>query len=219
MSLGALILLGALALFLKNTGEDKQAEKSAELYLPKVLQQISENAGIETQPLPTQSENTEASNELEDAQREETSKDTEIPADPDYYSTEMTVVMIDGHGFVGYVSLPKLGIELPVLSELDEAGMKLSPCRFCGSAKTEDLVIGAHNYTRHFGKLSLMKTGDQVHLTDMDGKLWSYELVTMEILDADDLEELTKGEYPLTLFTCTYDGTRRIVLRFDQIAE
>ena len=207
MVLGLGMLFGALALYLHNEQEGKEAQQSVEYYLPQLMQAIDDNIIEEMADL-----------SIDDVTVND-EEPQQMPSAPDYYSTEMTVETIDGYGFVGYLTIPSLGLQLPVLSQLDYGRLKLSPCRFYGSTKTKDLVIGAHNYTQHFGKISGMRVGDELHFTDMDGKTWSYRLIEMVTLGENDVEELTKGEFPLTLFTCTYSGERRVTLRFDIIAE
>lgn len=53
----------------------------------------------------------------------------------------MTVVEINGYDYVGYLSVPKLDLELPVMSDWDYDRLKTVPCRHFGSTKTDDLVI------------------------------------------------------------------------------
>lgn len=135
---------------------------------------------------------------------------------PDPYTPEMTEVEIDGYLYVGYISIPALELELPVMSEWDYTRLKIAPCRYCGSTKTDDLVIAAHNYTRHFGNIKNLSVGDTVYFTDMDGVVSIYEVVEIDILDPTAVEEMTGSGFGLTLFTCTYGGQSRVTVRCDQ---
>lgn len=126
------------------------------------------------------------------------------------------MVEIDGYGYVGYLTIPALGLELPVMAEWDYARLRLAPCRYSGSTKTGDLVIAAHNYARHFGSLQTLLAGDEVRFTDMDGVVTVYEVAAVEILQPTAVEEMTAGEYDLTLFTCTYGGQSRVTVRCDR---
>ena len=80
----------------------------------------------------------------------------------DPFDEEMTVREIDGYGYIGYISVPALDIDLPVMSEWDYGRLKIAPCRYYGSTKTDNLVIAAHNYRVHFGYLGNLKAGDTV---------------------------------------------------------
>lgn len=132
------------------------------------------------------------------------------------YGTEMTEVMIDGYAYIGYLFIPALDLELPVMSQWDYTRLKIAPCRYSGSIRSEDMVICAHNYTRHFGNLKNLSPGDEVRFTDMDGATAVYEVATVDILEPTAVEDMTDSEYELTLFTCTYGGASRVTVRCRQ---
>ncbi len=132
---------------------------------------------------------------------------------PDPYNNEMTVVEIEDNGYIGYLSIPELNINLPVMSEWNYESLKTAPCRYYGSTKTNDLVIAAHNYFSHFGKISKLKPGDEISFTDMDGIVTDYQVKAIDILSPAAVEEMTNGEYDLTLFTCTYGAQSRVAVR------
>ena len=44
-------------------------------------------------------------------------------------------------------------------------------------------------------------------------------MVALEILQPTAVEEMTAGEFDLTLFTCTYGGKSRVTVRYDRVAE
>lgn len=143
----------------------------------------------------------------------------EAASNPDPYDPVMTEKEIDGYFYIGYVSIPALGLRLPVMSEWDYGRLKIAPCRYAGSVKTDDLVIAAHNYTRHFGKLDNLSAGDTVTFVDMDGVVSNYQVAAMDILEPTAVEEMTAGEYDLTLFTCTYGGRSRVTIRCNRTNE
>lgn len=187
MGIGAALLIAALSLLLYNRAEDDNAGKAAEDILPSVI------AAIE-----------EPDTALED---DSTENNTD---------TEMTVAEIDGYGYIGYLSIPALELELPVMSEWDYTRLKIAPCRYYGSTKTDDLVICGHNYTRHFGTLKNLQAGDLVFFTDMDGVTISYEVKEVETLQPTQITEMIESGYDLTLYTCTYGGQARVTVRCDR---
>jgi sortase A len=188
MILGAALIIAALSLFIYNRSEADAADKTAEEMTAKVIDQIHD---LENEP--------------------EGNKD----AQQALYDTTMTVKEIDSYEYVGYLSIPKFELKLSVMSEWNYDNLKLSPCRYTGSTKSGDLVICAHNYTKHFGYLKDMAEGDEVIFTDMDGKTWIYQVVTVETLAPTAVEEMTNSDYDLTLFTCTYGGATRVTVRCD----
>lgn len=145
---------------------------------------------------------------------QESSEDNGVYPDP--YTDKMTEVEIDGYAYIGYLSIPALDLELPVMSEWSYPQLKISPCRYAGSTKTDDLVIAAHNYTRHFGTIKNLSPGDAVYFTDMDGMVSVYEVAEIDTLSPTDIEEMTDSGFALTLFTCTYSGQSRVTVRCDR---
>lgn len=197
--LGTALLAAALALFLFNQQESATAGETAIQVVPQLVQQIQMNTAAEPQL---------AEPELLVPVELMTAEDV-----------EMTEVEIDGHGYIGFLSIPSQGLDLPIMADWSYPKLQIAPCRFTGSIRGEDLVLMAHNYNSHFGKISKLAAGDEVHFTDMDGNIHDYEVVTKDVLAPDAVEEVTSGDFPLTLFTCTYGGRSRIVVYCDRVAE
>ncbi len=134
-------------------------------------------------------------------------------------SADTESVEIDGYAYIGYITIPDLNLELPVMSDWDNTRMKLSPCRYAGTVKTDDLVIAGHNYTKHFGRLSKLSQGDKIYFTDMHGNRYCYAVQAIEALAPTAVKEMTSGEFALTLFTCNYSGQSRIAVRCNRVSE
>ena len=126
-------------------------------------------------------------------------------------------VRIDNREYIGVLSIPALGRELPVISSWDYPGLRVAPCRYTGSAYTDDLVIAAHNYASHFGRLRELSQGDSVRFTDTDGNVFDYVVSELEILEPYAVSQMTEGDWDLTLFTCTPGGQYRVTLRCNRI--
>ena len=133
------------------------------------------------------------------------------PLDP-----ELPVVEIDGNEYVGEISIPAIGIDLPVMSEWSYPKLKISPCRQFGSSRTDDLVIAAHNYESHFGKIGTLALGDEVRFTDMDGIENHYTVSAIEVHDPTDVEAVEHSGHDLVLYTCTYGGKTRVTVFCDR---
>lgn len=201
MVLGVLLILGAAALSWWNQKEDNDVQKAAVQIMPQLVQQIRENTVAETVG-------------PQDAfvPELELQKPVALLTEED---KKMTEVEIDGNLYIGYLSIPALNIELPIMSDWSYAQLQIAPCRYHGSIRGEDLVLMAHNYRSHFGYINRLELGDQVIFTDMDGKTTVYTVVGQDILDPSAVEVITAGEYDLTLFTCTYGGASRITVYCD----
>ena len=119
--------------------------------------------------------------------------------------------------YVGILTIPSLELELPVASVWSYPALQLAPCRFTGSAYTDDLVIAGHNYTSHFADLHSLQQGDLLSFTDVDGNVFAYRVAETEILGENDVEEMTGSGYALTLFSCTVGGQYRVTVRCERI--
>lgn len=117
---------------------------------------------------------------------------------------------IDGIDYIGVISIPACGLELPIIREYSESALKTAPCRYFGS-----VVIAGHNYRAHFGSISRLSSGDEIVFTGVEGDVFVYEVVEIEVLPANAIEEMVAGEWDLTLFACNYGGTQRVTVRCD----
>ena len=199
MILGTALVFGALSLFLWNRYEDQAAGEFSLEMMPMVIEEIKQN--METVPP-----------ELDPAEN----IPVELLTEEDLAMTE---TIINGYPYIGYLSIPDLLLQLPIMSDWSYQRLRISPCRYSGTLRGQDLVLLAHSYNSHFGRLSNLSEGSQIQFTDMDGKVWYYEVVLMDILNPTDVEEMTSGEYDLTLFSCTPTGNQRVTVRCNLISK
>ena len=137
---------------------------------------------------------------------------------PDYVlspNMEMPAETINGIDFIGVLRIPAL--ELPIISEWNYPNLKSAPCRYSGSAYLNNLIICAHNYRSHFGKLKNLCEGDIATFTDMDGNVFTYKMVERETLLPKSIDAMESGDWNLTLFTCTVGGQSRVTIRFELV--
>ena len=97
--------------------------------------------------------------------------------------------------------------------------MKIAPCRQFGSSRTDDLVIAAHNYQNHFGRLKDLQTGNAVIFTDMEGVINTYSIERIETLNPSEVDAVQNSGYDLVLYTCTKGGRTRVIVFCDRAAE
>ena len=196
MVLGMVLMLGAGLLYMNNCREDIVAQESAKDTLSVMAQQLQDSpSGSEGKTLELQ-------------------KPVELLTEEEKKMTEVT---INGIAYIGYLSIPSLELELPITADWSYQLLKKSPCRYYGTVRGEDLVLMAHNYSSHFGKISQLALGDSVIFTDMDGEITYYEVVGEDVLAPTSVEEFTSGDFDLTLFTCTYGGEYRVTVFCDKV--
>ena len=203
MILGAALMLGALLLSRSNQQENTVAQEAVVEVMPQLVQQIKENTASETT-----------------VPEEETIPDLELQIPVELLTEEdkkMPEVVIKDNRYIGFLSIPDLRLELPIMSTWSYPKLNIAPCRYTGSVRGEDLVLMAHNYYSHFGRLNRLDIGDSVSFTDMDGVTTYYQVVGKDLLDPTAVAEMTAGEFDLTLFTCTYGGASRVTVYCDKV--
>ena len=152
-------------------------------------------------------------------------QDTSFIQIPDYQlnpEMEMPEVSIPGleeAGCIGIIEIPSINIKLPVLSTWSYSLLKKAPCRYTGSIYLDNMVIAAHNSEAHFKKISNLQKGDIVTFTDAVGNVFTYSVAGIELLKPDEVDNMTNGQWPLTLFTCTYGGASRVTVRCEKNTE
>lgn len=194
---GLLLFAAALALSVYNLWDGYRAEQSRE----KLLEEYRDK-------------NQNISDEGEQAEE----SDGQIPdyqLNPEMEMPEVMLEELDGAACIGVLEIPAIDLKLPVLSEWSYPLLKKAPCRYSGSAYLDNLVIAAHNYRTHFGKLKELETGDEVIFTDAAGNRFEYKVTAVEALTPQSVEDMTSGEWALSLFTCTLDGKNRVTVRCD----
>ena len=129
------------------------------------------------------------------------------------FEQELQVLEVDGYKYIGTVSVPVIDVVLLVHEDWSLELLKNSPCRYMGSPYTGDLIICAHNYATHFGRLKNLIPGDEVIFTDVVGNEFRYTVVELETLAGTAVEEMESGAWDLTLFTCTIGGQNRVTVR------
>ena len=152
-------------------------------------------------------------------------QDTSFIQIPDYQlnpEMEMPEVSIPGleeAGCIGIIEIPSINIKLPVLSTWSYSLLKKAPCRYTGSIYLDNMVIAAHNSDAHFKKISNLQEGDIVTFTDAVGNVFTYSVAGIELLQPNEVDNMTNGQWPLTLFTCTYGGASRVTVRCEKNTE
>ena len=179
---GLLLMAAAMGLFVYNARENREAGEHARQVVEQLKPSPTPVAVAEPGPTPRPP------------------KDT------------MPVVEIDGNGYIGYVSVPVLEIELPVMSDWSYEKLRVAPCRHAGATYTEDLVIAAHNYDEHFGGLKDLQNGDAITFTDMDGDVFEYRVALVETVAPTAVAQVLDSDYALVLYTCTYGGKTRVAV-------
>lgn len=187
--LGALLLTASGLLVFQNVRQADAADLSAQSALESLRSEVSQTETAPADPSADPGETT-------------------VPTEPG----PMTETVIKGKAYIGYLTIPDLKLELPVLSHWSYEDLQTAPCRQCGTTGGNDLVIAAHNYPKHFGTLKTLNPGAAIQFTDMDGLVTSYEAATVEPVDPYEEQKVLGGNWDLVLYTCTPGGQMRVMV-------
>lgn len=197
-AVGAVLIILALSLLWYNQDEDAEVGAGTESLLQEVQSVIVQNQVQDTGQGTGQVQ-------AEDTEPEETG--------------ENLTTFINGYEYLGVISIPTLELVLPILQDWSYSNLNLAPCRHFGSIAEDNLVIAAHNYTSHFGKLSKLVVGDTLSITDMSGQEYFYTVAMMKTMEATAVEEVQNSGYDLVLYTCTISGQGRQGVFCNRVSE
>ena len=200
MILGLLLVVAALVLACYNIWDEQRA-------------------GLVSNDLLNSLESAIVTEQQEETARGSTNQTREQPLYIRNPGMEMPVITIEQEDYLGTLTIPSLGLTLPVLDDWSYPKLKKAPCRYVGSVYQDDMVIAAHNYTTHFGSINKLRSGDTLTFQDADGNTFIYEVIELEILQPTDVEEMQTGDWDLTLFTCTVGGSNRVTVRCEKVDE
>ena len=195
---GLILVASAVLLLMYNLWDTRRAEESQEEILAEYLSENKKASEVPSDP---------------DGEAADSQDIPDYMLDPDMEMPEFTLSSLGDISCIGILEIPALDLQLPVISEWSYPALRLAPCRYTGSAYKGDLVIAAHNYQSHFGRLKTLSTGSEVIFTDAVGNRFVYQVAVIEALTPWSVEDMTSGEWPLSLFTCTLDSQNRVTVR------
>ena len=144
--------------------------------------------------------------------------------DPEYAN----ILKIDEQGTMGYITIPKIGVQLSILHGTSNNVLQKNVGHFEGSSlpvggKTTHSVLTGHSglaHARIFTDLIKLETGDIFYLHVLDQTL-AYQVDQIKTVLPDETEELRRFENEdyCTLVTCTPYGvnTHRLFVRGTRI--
>ena len=135
---------------------------------------------------------------------------------------------VSGTGMIGYVTVPKIGQELPLYHGTSDSVLSTAVGHFQGTSlpiggETTHSVVSAHRGLPTavlFTHLDRMEEGDIFFFTILDRTI-TYEVDQIRIVEPDDVSliQIEDGEDYCTLLTCTPYGinTQRLLVRGHQV--
>lgn len=125
-----------------------------------------------------------------------------------------------GYKVVGMITIPKINLEYPILSETTNETMRLSITKFWGNGANQIgnfTLAGHNNYDgTMFGKTKNLEIGDTIEITDMKIITKQYTIYDKYITDPNDISVIEVDEFgtrEVTLITCSNGNKERLILK------
>ncbi len=123
------------------------------------------------------------------------------------------------------ITIPRLGIDYPVIAEWSEELLKVSVNKYWGPKPNEvgNYCIVGHNYKsgKMFGNLPAITDGDIIELKSyLTGETVKYEVYDRRVIEPTDTSctsQLTGGRKEITLITCKEYGQKRLAVKAKEI--
>lgn len=143
---------------------------------------------------------------------------------PDLVSGYAQTLDISGTGIMGYITIPKISVELPIYHGTDEGVLQVAAGHLEGSSLPvggagTHAVISAHRglpSAKLFTNLDELEVGDRFTITVLN-RVLTYEVDQISIVLPTEIDQLlpAEGMDYVTLMTCTPYGinTHRLLVR------
>lgn len=138
------------------------------------------------------------------------------------------LINVDGMGMMGYISIPKIKVEIPIYHGTSDIVLNSKVGHLEGSSlpvggTSTHSVLSAHRglpTAKLFSDLNKLEVGDTFVITVLDRKL-TYQVDKITIVKPNDITDLkiVEGEDYVTLLTCTPYGinSHRLLVRGTRI--
>ena len=150
----------------------------------------------------------------EDGEKEEEkeAEDTKAPI------SEEDAALLSSGDVIGLIEIEALELEYPVVEGADSKQLAYGIGHIPDTAAIGSIgncVLAGHRgsrYGTYFKYLNRLSAGDTVKVTDKEGNMYLYEVVSWEVVEPYDNSVKAQGEETeLTLLTCENSGTMRLI--------
>ena len=143
---------------------------------------------------------------------------------PDRFPSYESTLDVTGTGIMGYITIEKIGVELPIYHGTSDAVLQVAAGHLEGTSlpvggASTHAVISAHRglpSAKLFTNLDQLEVGDTFTITVLDRVLtYEVDLISIVLPTETDLLQPVEGQDYVTLMTCTPYGinTHRLLVR------
>lgn len=131
---------------------------------------------------------------------------------------------LKGHKVIGKLQIPAINLETYILENTNKETLNISVTKLTGPEINQigNFCITGHNYinSKMFWKLNKVKINDEIILTDTYDKSLRYKVYEKKEIEPKQIEALnqdTKEEKEVTLITCTFGASKRLIVKASEI--
>ena len=148
--------------------------------------------------------------------------------DYDQLENYNTVLNVSGNGVMGYITIAKIGVEIPIYHSIRSEVLNIACGHMEGTSlpaggESTHCVLSAHRGLPHaklFTDLDKMEVGDTFTITVLNQKL-TYQVDQIKVVSPDEINDvqIVPGKDLCTLLTCTPYGinSHRLLVRGTRI--
>lgn len=121
---------------------------------------------------------------------------------------------------IGIIEIESIGIKYPIIAGMSNDALNSGIGYLMETAQIGSVgncVLAGHNGSRYggfFANLNKVAIDEIVTVTDSNGFIYQYQVTEFYIVESNDSSIKNQGENTeLTLFTCAYKGTKRLVYK------
>ncbi len=201
----------------ENQLEEKVAiPTSRSIRVEGAVTEIKEEERLEDKKEEKIEEKIEEKKEQKKEERKEEKKEEKEKVETKKEKTSSTTYQ--GFTTIGRIEIPKIGVDVPILSNVTIDGMEIAPCLLYSTGDLNESgnnVIVAHNYSNLFGNNKKLQNGDKIYITTNEGKRVEYEVYKKYTALSEEFgyaKRDTNNKPEITLSTCTEDDDYRLII-------
>lgn len=122
--------------------------------------------------------------------------------------------------YFGRIIIDKINLDYYIYNNYTEQNLKVLPCKYSGPNSLDDngnICIIGHNYydDRFFSNLNKLEIKDVIIIKNLEEKTYKYVVYKKYEIGEEESQKLIEPIFQreLTLSTCTFDKTKRLVIR------
>ena len=126
---------------------------------------------------------------------------------------DVETAVINDLPVMGEMLIPAIDVDVALICDYSKDDLKKSPCIISGSAAGRNLIIAGGSYKAQLASLNTLTRGDTVMICDLNGRMFIYDVDSLEFADKEHALEISDAGCDLSLYCVSNNGSARYVAR------